>query len=127
MSDPETRDVDRTGDDLLARIDELTDGKTPEGADGDGWRFLLLACKREIECYEAMKEGVQERIADLEKTVAMLTGLLYSLAGYAGTCQRSNTIDWMRGLTVRLNEVCKATNDPDRFEFNHAAIRKAKP
>lgn len=38
-------DNERTGQDLLARIGELTQGV---GGPGNGWRFLLLACAREI-------------------------------------------------------------------------------
>lgn len=39
-SDIEIPDRARFGDDLLARIDELTVGKVDEeGGDGNGWRF----------------------------------------------------------------------------------------
>lgn len=49
-SDPTTPDRDRTGADLLARIDELTtEAKLSDYPDGNGWRHLLAACKREIE------------------------------------------------------------------------------
>lgn len=48
-SDPTTPDRDRRGADLLARIDELTsESKLADYPDGNGWRFLLLACKREV-------------------------------------------------------------------------------
>lgn len=49
-TDPTTPDRDRRGADLLARIDELTsERKLADYPDGNGWRYLLLACKREIE------------------------------------------------------------------------------
>lgn len=44
MSDPEVKDSDRLGDDLLARIAELKDDSP-----GDGWRKLLAAAGRELE------------------------------------------------------------------------------
>lgn len=47
-SDPLIADIDRTGDDLLARIQELASNRQLSEADGNGWIFLLLACEREI-------------------------------------------------------------------------------
>lgn len=48
-SDPTTPDRDRCGEDLLARIDELTtESKLADYPDGNGWRFLLTACQREL-------------------------------------------------------------------------------
>ena len=49
MSNPETRDKDRSGNDLIARIDELTPlSRMNEETSGIGWRSLLLAAKLEI-------------------------------------------------------------------------------
>lgn len=48
-SDPTTHDDHRSGADLLARIGELTNGHTFDLESGHGWRYLLLACKREVE------------------------------------------------------------------------------
>jgi hypothetical protein len=48
LSDPNIPDIARNGDDLLARIDELASVRDLSGADGNGWIFLLLACKDEI-------------------------------------------------------------------------------
>jgi hypothetical protein len=54
MSDPETPDFHRRGDDLIARIDELAKvrGIDPMSEelrmDGNGWIFLLLACRRQL-------------------------------------------------------------------------------
>ncbi len=49
MSNPETRDKDRSGNDLIARINELTPlARMNEEPSGIGWRSLLLAAKLEI-------------------------------------------------------------------------------
>jgi len=69
MSDPEIPDRARTGDDLLARIDELTVGKIPDGVDGgNGWRFLLIACGREIGRLRAELRGIAFRIQQNESS-----------------------------------------------------------
>lgn len=66
-SDSEIPDRARCGDDLLARIDELTVGKVDEGGgDGNGWRFLLLACGREIGRLRAELQGIADVIASNE-------------------------------------------------------------
>lgn len=65
-SDPNTPDLARTGDDLLARIDELTVGRVPEGCK-DGWRCLLMACGREIGRLRAELRGIAARIEDHER------------------------------------------------------------
>lgn len=66
MSDPEIPDRARTGDDLLARIDELT--KTlPDGADGNGWRYLLFACGAEIGRLRGEVIRLQYQIDELEE------------------------------------------------------------
>ena len=67
MSDGEIPDRARCGDDLLARIDELTVGKVDdEGSDGNGWRFLLLACGREIGRLRAELRGIAAKIQSNE-------------------------------------------------------------
>jgi hypothetical protein len=43
-SDPTIDDSDREGSDLLARIEELTPGDPT----GNGWRPLLVACRKQI-------------------------------------------------------------------------------
>jgi hypothetical protein len=43
-SDPTIDDSDRAGSDLLARIEELT----PNNPTGNGWRPLLVACRKQI-------------------------------------------------------------------------------
>lgn len=54
MSDPNIPDYYRRDDDLIARIDELarSRGIDPESDkcdhDGNGWIYLLLACRREL-------------------------------------------------------------------------------
>lgn len=49
-SDPNIPDGARCGDDLLARINELIEGlSVDECHDGNGWRYLLVACRDEIE------------------------------------------------------------------------------
>jgi hypothetical protein len=54
MSDPETPDFFRTGKDLIERIDELARarGIDPETkhctGSGNGWIWLLLACRCEL-------------------------------------------------------------------------------
>ncbi len=65
MSDPEIRDVHRRGDDLLARIGELTAYVTIDpdnGLAGDGWRFLLKACSREIISLRSTLKAIAFRI-----------------------------------------------------------------
>lgn len=46
QSDPGITDDRRTGEDLIARINELTLDQS--GTSGHGWRWLLLACRDEI-------------------------------------------------------------------------------
>lgn len=53
MSDATMPDIHRCGPDLIARIDELArsrniDPINPEYDSGNGWIYLLLACRREL-------------------------------------------------------------------------------
>ena len=57
ISDPAVPDRARYGDDLLARIDELTIGKESSN-EPDGWRPLLLACAAEIGRLRAELVGI---------------------------------------------------------------------
>lgn len=43
---------------------------------------------------------------------------LQGLVGFAVTCRRSNTDEWMRLFAKRINTALKAVGDPDRVEFN---------
>lgn len=38
------------------------------------------------------------------------------LAGYAVTCRMDNTLEWMEGMAVRLNEYLKAVGDSQRVQ-----------
>lgn len=79
MSDPEINDIDRTGQDLLDRIAELTDaGQLMEGP--NGWRPLLVACRFEI-LKMHLKFGEAKIAADKadERTSRLL--LLYEQTG----------------------------------------------
>ena len=49
------------------------------------------------------------------------------LAGYALSCRKSNTKEWMDGMVRCINEYAKAVDDTDRFEFNgHGFIKQEK-
>lgn len=72
MSDPETPDLARCGNDLLDRIDELTEcvrerDYSSSKADGNGWRCLLVACRREIVRLRAELMGIADRIHNKER------------------------------------------------------------
>lgn len=69
MSDPTIDDYDRTGDDLVARIDELSRGCGVYDETKNGWRPLLAACKREI-------KKQQEKIRWLDKFKCWMRALL---------------------------------------------------
>lgn len=45
-------------------------------------------------------------------------GVIRGLVGYVLTAGVSNTVEWMNGLTERLNEVAEMIGDEDRFVFN---------
>lgn len=45
-------------------------------------------------------------------------GALSNLAGYAATCRRRNLEGWMVGLVERINRVCEASGDSDRFVYD---------
>lgn len=49
----------------------------------------------------------------MEKTV-----IWRGIVGYAATCKRTNTDDWMRGLERRLNRDLEIHDDPERMRFN---------
>lgn len=66
-SDPELPDIARFGDDLLARIDELTDGKIPEDCNGNGWRCVLKAAGAEIGRLRGQLLGIAHRIENAEE------------------------------------------------------------
>lgn len=66
-SDPVIPDVARCGDDLLARIDELTEGKIPEDCDGNGWRCVLKAAGAEIGRLRGQLLGIAHRIENAEE------------------------------------------------------------
>ena len=38
------------------------------------------------------------------------------LAGYVATCQMTNTLDWMEGLSKRLNDYLESIDDDERVE-----------
>lgn len=65
FSDPLLPDRARTGDDLLTRIDELTESLDAEAT--HGWRPLLVACGREIGHLRAELLGIARRIERQEQ------------------------------------------------------------
>ena len=62
-SDPDKYDLARYGDDLLARLDELTVGVSVKAGQEhrDGWRYLLLACASEIRHLRGELRAIAER------------------------------------------------------------------
>ncbi len=64
QSNPQVDDVHRTGDDLLARIDELT---SKCGDIANGWRPLLFACGREIGILRNQLIGIASSIESIER------------------------------------------------------------
>lgn len=62
-SDTSIKDSNRTGDDLLARIDELLDARTFLMEGGDGWIYLLRACSSEIRRLRDFQNEVSAEIA----------------------------------------------------------------
>lgn len=73
MSNFHIPDIARAGDDLLARIDELTVGKIGQD-DRDGWRCLLLACGKEIGRLRSELKGIAFRIERNEDVRTMKDG-----------------------------------------------------
>lgn len=68
MSDPELPDLARCGNDLLDRIDELTECvRDGSRGDGNGWRCVLLAARREITRLRAELMGIADRIHNRER------------------------------------------------------------
>lgn len=65
-SNPEILDSLRYGDDLLARIFELNAGTVVLGNDGNGWRFLLFACSREIRHLRGVLRNIGQHVQDVE-------------------------------------------------------------
>lgn len=65
QSDPDIPDLARYGDDLLARIDELTSRDL--GSDGNGWRNLLLAAGCEIGRLRAILSGIEGWIQEHQR------------------------------------------------------------
>ena len=72
-----------------------------------------------VESFKCLRNQVAQLTAQLaakDKRVAELECASNSLAGYATTCLKTNTTEWLVGLCKRINAVCAAMNDPDRFE-----------
>jgi hypothetical protein len=67
MGDPGIDDSDRTGDDLIARIQELHRNK-----EGIGWRPLLYACEREL--IDQRRDLIDQRreLIDQRRTIKRL-------------------------------------------------------
>lgn len=67
-SDPLIADIDRTGDDVLFRIEELTDGKIGDD-DKHGWRPLLVACAREINNLRDELESIRDELREISEAI----------------------------------------------------------
>lgn len=69
MSNTSIRDRDRTGDDLIARIDELTPpSRMAEESSGIGWRSLLAAARLEIQRLRSALKPFADQAAIIDET-----------------------------------------------------------
>lgn len=59
-----TRDSELTGDELLRRIDALTNASLRDPSGGNGWRHLLYAAAREI---RLLTQANQEMLNDIAR------------------------------------------------------------
>ena len=78
-SDTSIADIERTGEDLLERIKELTPAdKLADDRAGNGWRSLLVACQNEI---VRLRQSAESAARDECKLSYMLRRRVHTASG----------------------------------------------